>query len=377
MTSSPHSKKVALVHDWLNGMRGGEKCLEVFCELYQHARLFTLFHERGCASPRIESMPITTSFIQKLPFPLRRRYPFFLPFFPLAIRQFDFSGYDVIFSSSHCVAKGARRPKGGYHVSYVHAPMRYVWDCFDIYFNRPQTPVTLRMGATLARPFLQGWDRKSSMEVDDFICNSRYIRQKIRHYYKREPRVIYPPVELSRFKPGSSKEGYYLMVGAIVPNKRVDLAVEAFNRLGFRLKIAGVGLDENYCRSIAGPNVEFLGYVDDELLVNLYQRAKALLFSGVDDFGIVPLEAQACGTPVIAFAQGGVLETVTERTGLFFYEPTVPALVEAVLKMEKTWKDFSPEDLRRNAARFGRERFKDEIRQAVEQGYSAGGHGRI
>jgi len=361
--------RVALVHDWLNGMRGGEKCLEVFCELFPAARLFTLFHERGCASSRIESMRITTSAIQKLPLVLRRRYPFYLPFFPLAVERFDLTGFDLILSSSHCVAKGVKSPARACHISYVHAPMRYVWDAFDIYFNRPQTPGSLRRGAKLARPYLQGWDRRSSRSVDVFLCNSRHVQKKIRDLYGRPARVIYPPVELSRFRPGPAKENFYLMAGAIVPNKRTDLAIEAFNRLKLPLRIAGCGWDEAYCRRIAGPNVRFLGYVEDKVLVDLYQRARAFVFPGVDDFGITPLEAQACGTPVVAFAGGGALETVTDRTGLFFQEPSAASLMEAVLNMEASWKGFAPEDLLRNAARFGRERFKDEVQEAVTQGY--------
>jgi glycosyltransferase involved in cell wall biosynthesis len=247
--------------------------------------------------------------------------------------------------------------------------MRYIWDSFDTYFNRPQTPGVLRSGARLARPYLRKWDVGSSSRVDTFLCNSRHIRQKIRKFYDREAGVVYPPVDLSRFRPGQPKEDYYLMVGAIVPNKRVDLAVETFNRLGLRLKIAGCGWDESYCRRIAGPNVEFLGYVDDALLVDLYQRARAFVFPGVDDFGITPLEAQACGTPVVAFARGGALETVTECSGIFFGEPTVDGLAEAILKMERLWKGFSAADLVQNAAKFGRGRFKEQVRQAVEDAY--------
>ena len=360
--------KVALVHDWLTGMRGGEKCLEVFCELFPDARLFTLLHEQGSTSPRIESMPITTSFLQKLPFRLRRRYPFCLPLFPLAIEQFDLRGYDLVLSSSHCVAKGVQPPDNGCHVSYVHAPMRYIWDSFDLYFKRPQTPGSLRLAARIARPFLRRWDRRSSRRVDTFLCNSRHVRQQIRDLYGREAQVIQPPVDLTRFRPGSVKEDYYLMVGAMAPNKRVDLAIAAFNRLKLPLRIAGCGWDEAYCRGIAGPGIEFLGQVADSVLVGLYQRAKAFVFPGLDDFGITPLEAQACGTPVIAFAGGGALETVTERTGLFFREPAAESLMEAVLKMEAAWQGFSPEDLCRNAARFGRERFKERIREAVAHG---------
>jgi len=370
-TKALEGKRIALVHDWLNGMRGGEKCLEVFCELFPQADLFTLFHEKETVSARIESMPIRTSYIQKMPFSLRRRYPYYLPVFPLAIRQFDLKGYDLIISSSHCVAKGVRHGTQTCHLSYIHAPMRYVWDAFDTYFGREQTPRILRIGARTVRPFLKHWDRRSSRRVDSFLCNGRNVRRKIRSYYGRDARVIHPPVDLDRFRPGKDKEDYYLMVGAIVPNKRVDLAVKAFNQSGLPLRIVGCGWDETYCRSIAASNVEFLGYVEDEQLAGIYQRARAFVFPGIDDFGITPLEAQACGTPVIAYAKGGALETVKEKTGIFFHEHTESALVDAVLNMESNWERFRTEDLTENVQRFGRERFKREVADAVGQAYQA------
>ena len=369
MTAVLDGKRVALVHDWLNGMRGGEKCLEIFCELFPQADLFTLFHEKGSISSRIESMPINTSFIQNLPFNLRRRYPYYLPVFPFAMERFDLKDYDLVLSSSHCVAKGVRHDRRCCHISYIHAPMRYIWDAFDIYFGRTQTPGILRFGARLVRPILKRWDRTSSRRVDTFLCNGRNVQGKIQAFYARDAAIIHPPVDHSRFRPGTDKENYYLMVGAIVPNKRVDLAVQAFSRLGLPLKIAGCGWDEGYCRSLAAPNVEFLGYIEDSRLAELYRHARALVFPGVDDFGITPLEAQACGTPVVAHARGGALETVTERTGLFFREPTVQDLMDAVLEMEKRWETFSVEDLIENSKRFSKERFKQEIAQAVEQAY--------
>jgi len=236
--------KVALVHDWLTGMRGGEKCLEVLCELFPEADLYSLIHQKGELSQTIEAMPISTSFVQKLPFGLKK-YRHYLPLFPLAIEQFDFSAYDLIVSSSHCVAKGVKHDESVYHISYVHAPMRYVWDQFNTYFRQPRTSWPVRIGAELMRPYLQRWDRNTAKRVDTFLCNSDNIRKKILEYYGRESQVIYPPVDLSRFKPGDSKADYYLMVGAFAPNKRVDLAIEAFNQLKLPLKISGSGQTKN------------------------------------------------------------------------------------------------------------------------------------
>ena len=360
--------KVALVHDWLTGMRGGEKCLEVLCELFPEADLYSLIHQKGELSQTIESMPIRTSFVQKLPFGLKK-YRHYLPLFPLAIERFDFSDYDLIVSSSHCVAKGVRHDDSVYHISYVHAPMRYVWDQFNTYFRQPRTSWSVRIGAELMRPYLQRWDRNTAKRVDTFLCNSDNIRKKILEYYGRESQVIYPPVDLSRFKPGDSKADYYLMVGAFAPNKRVDLAVEAFNQLKLPLKISGSGQDEEYCRSIAGENIEFLGALSNEKLLELFQQARALVFPGEDDFGITPLEAQACSTPVIAFASGGALETVTEKTGVFFAEQKVEALIKAVEEMERSWRSFAPEAFQRQMSRFGRGPYKEQMAHAIELGY--------
>ena len=361
--------KVALVHDWLNGMRGGEKCLEVLCELFPDADLYTLIHEKGKLSKVIESMKISTSFIQHMPFGLKK-YRHYLPLFPLAIEQFKLNGYDLIVSSSHCVAKGVKHDDSVYHISYVHSPMRYVWDQFDTYFRQPRTSMLVRIGAEATRSYLQHWDSKTSKRVDTFICNSQNIRRKIRDYYNRESQVVHPPVDLSFFRPGKAKESYYLMVGAFAPNKRVDLAVKAFNQLKLPLKIAGRGQDEAYCRSIAEENIEFHGTLSDKKLLELYQQARALVFPGEDDFGITPLEAQACNTPVIAYASGGALETVTNQTGIFFSEQKEEALYEAVREMELRWKNFSPEAFSNQTKLFRRENYKEQMAAAIQNGFN-------
>ena len=360
--------KVALVHDWLTGMRGGEKCLEVLCELFPAADLYTLIHQKGELSQTIESMPISTSFVQHLPFGLKK-YRHYLPLFPLAIEQFDFSTYDLIVSSSHCVAKGAKHSDSTYHLSYIYTPMRYVWDQFGVYFRQPRTSWPVRIGAELMRPYLQRWDNQSADRVDSFVSISHNVRRKVLKYYGRESQVVYPPVDLSYFSPRAQKENYYLMIGAFAPNKRVDLAVEAFNRLKLPLKIVGSGQDEEYCKKIAGDTIEFLGSLPDEELLKLYQNARAFVFPGEDDFGITPLEAQACHTPVIAFAAGGAMETITENTGVFFGKQKVDELCDAVEKMERIHQDFAPQAFQRQTDRFGRERYKKEMAHAIEYGY--------
>ena len=315
-------------------------------------------------------MKIRTSFIQHLPFGLKQ-YRFYLPLFPLAIEQFNLNDYDMIVSSSHCVAKGVKNDDSVYHISYVHSPMRYVWDQFETYFRQPRTSMFVRIGAEVTRPYLKHWDRKTSKTVDTFICNSQNIRSKIRDYYKRESQVIHPPVDLSFFKPGILKERFYLMVGAFAPNKRVDLAVKAFNQLKLPLKIAGRGQDEAYCRSIADENIEFHGKLSNNKLLELYQQARALIFPGEDDFGITPLEAQACNTPVIAYASGGALETVTDQTGIFFSEQKEEALCDAVQKMERIWKNFSPETFSNQTKLFGRENYRERMVDTIQNGFKA------
>ncbi|MBF0289028.1 MAG: glycosyltransferase [SAR324 cluster bacterium] len=362
------NKKVALVHDWLNGMRGGEKCLEVFCEIFPDADLYTLLYEEGTLSATIEEMSIIPSFIQKLPYSFKR-YRHYLPLFPIAIERFNLNDYDLILSSSHCVAKGVRHHGKPYHISYIHAPMRYMWGLFDTYFGPQKTNLAVRTIAKAIRPYLQQWDLKSSNRVHTFLCNSKNIQNRILEIYHRDSTVIHPPVDLSSFPAGNGKKNFYLMVGAFAPNKRVDLAIKVFNNLKHPLKIVGSGQDEAYCRSIADSNIEFLGNVDDRTISQLYQEAKAFIFPGEDDFGITPLEAQASGTPVIAFAKGGALETVTEETGIFFNEQTVESLETAVVQFEDQKKIFSTEKCVQQARRFSRERFKQEIIKALEQGY--------
>jgi len=361
--------RVALVHDWLTGMRGGEKVLEVFCELFPDADLHTLLHLRGSCSPTIERMHIRTSFIQRLP-DLARSYRRYLPLFPHAIESFDFSGYDLVLSSSHCVAKGVVTPPGCTHVSYVHTPMRYVWDQFGDYFGRGRAGRVTRLAATVAAPFLRAWDESSSLRVDRYIANSSHVADRIRKRYRREAQVISPPVDCGRFKPVSpgQRDDFYLMVGALAPYKRVDLAVEAFNRLRRPLKIVGGGQELDGLRKLAGPNVELLGRLRDDAVAHLYARCRAFVLPGEEDAGITPLEAMASGRPVIAFGKGGVRDSVvplepgaTSPTGIFFHRQSVEDLAEAVRRFEAAESRFDPGALRRHAEGFDRAQFKRRI----------------
>jgi glycosyltransferase involved in cell wall biosynthesis len=362
--------RVALVHDWLTGMRGGERCLEVFCELFPEAPLYTLLHVPGSVSPAIEGHRIVTSFVQRLP-GAAARYRYYLPLFPAAITAFDLRGYDLVLSLSHCVAKGVRRPPGALHLSYCFTPMRYVWDLYDDYFGgRAGWLPRLAMPPVAAA--LRVWDRRTG-SVDGFVAISRHIADRIRRVYDRQAEVIHPPVDVERFRIAERRDDFYLVVSALVPYKRVDLAVAAAGALGRRLLVVGTGPEERRLRAAAGPSVEFLGWRSDAEVADLYARCRAVLFPAVEDYGIVPLEAAAAGRPTIALARGGALETMVglddggaPPTAVFFERQTVEGLVGAMRTLESAEHRFAPGALRARAAQFDRPLFARRVRDWVE-----------
>lgn len=355
--------KVALVHDWLTGMRGGEKVLEVLCELYPDAPIYSLIHHQGAMSAAIEERRIIQSSLPSWPM-ARKHFRLYLPFFPRLIEKFDMSGYDLVISSSHCVAKGVIPAAGAVHICYCHTPMRYVWDLYDDY--RRERNLLAKSFLALVRKPLQRWDKSSSERVGHFIANSLHVADRIKRHYGRESTVIYPPVDVDFFTPGEDESGdYYLIVSALVPYKRVDLAVKAFSGSGKRLVVVGTGSDEEHITGMASSGVEFLGNVDDKTLLHYYRGAKALIFPGEEDFGITPLEAMACGRPVIAFGKGGAMETVQDGvTGLFFHQQTPEALMGAVDNFERI--SFTKERARLRAVEFSRPIFMNKIREYVE-----------
>lgn len=359
--------RVALVHDWLVTHRGGEKVLDALCELFPQADVFTLIHKKGSVSPRVEARRITTSFLQRIP-GIFESYRHFLPAFPSAIESMDLSGYELIVSSSHCVAKGVRVPAGAKHLAYVHAPMRYMWDRFDDYFGPDRASPAVRAAALVVRPALQEWDRQSSARIDRIVANSHYIAQKIASAWGRQASVVHPPVEMERFAAaplGQGDGGYFLCFGALAPYKRIDLAIEAFRQFGGQLWIAGGGQDAEKLKRDLPPNVRMLGHVADADLPNLYRGARALLFPGIEDFGLTPIEAQASGRPVIAFAAGGALETLTEETAIFFERQTVDSLVGALRKFDAFEASFEPARARVHAEKFSRAAFLVGMRREL------------
>src|SRR5688572_10659319 len=352
-------------------MRGGEKVLEVLCELYPNADIFTLFHRAGSVSPSIEQHRIQTSWLQHLPF-AARHYRRYLPLFPSAAERFDLSPYDLVISSSHCVAKSVIPGADARHLCYCHSPMRYAWDQFEAYFGAE------RVGAVasrfLYRPILSrlaAWDARTATRADRFVANSRHVAARIARYYNREASVVYPPVDTVFYRPAAvPPESHFLIVSALVPYKRIDLAIEACRRIGARLRIVGDGPDREELERQAGGVAEFLGSVSNEAIRDEYRRARAVILPGEEDFGIVPVEAQACGRPVVALARGGALETVIDgETGILFEEPTADALAAALDRASRT--TFDEAHLRAHAARFSRERHAEQMRAVIEDTLAA------
>lgn len=374
----PADLRVALVHDWLTGMRGGEKCLEVMAEIFPQADIFTLLRVPGTLSPGLESRNIRTSFVQKLP-AAERIYRWALPFFPRAIESFDFSGYDLVLSSSHCVAKGAVKAPGALSVCYCYTPMRYVWDRFDDYFGAKPFPARQLIGLQASR--LRAWDRRTAGRVDHWLAISTEVKRRILDWYG-EPEgkvsIVFPPVDVERFEAagrlpapaGLATGSYDLVVSALVAYKRIDLAVQAAVRAGRTLVVIGKGPELARLQALAaghsGPGrVIFAGAVGDSELPAYYGHCRSFVFPGLEDFGITPLEATAAGRPVVAYGRGGVLDTVVEGlNGILFQEQNAEALAAALAdpRLDGPW-DHSA--MLAHARVFSRQRYRRELGESL------------
>lgn len=362
--------KIAIVHEWLTTYAGSEKVVEQLLKLFPQADVFVIVDflpeaDRGF----LKGHKITTSFIQKLPF-ARKKYRSYLPLMPLAVEQFDLSAYDLVISSSHAVAKGVITGPNQLHISYVHSPMRYAWDLQHQYLR--ESGLLTGLKGWLAKYLLHRlrlWDLRTANGVDVFVSNSAFIAKRIWKIYRREAQVIFPPVDVAAFTLCSEKEDCYLAASRMVPYKKMDLIVEAFTHMPDKqLVVIGDGPDRAKIEAIASkaPNIRFLGYQSNEVMKQQMQKAKAFVFAAEEDFGITPVEAQACGTPVIAFGKGGALETVVEgETGLFFAEQTVESLCEAITRFEQMGGAFMPEACRRSAERFSEQVFYERFNQLV------------
>ncbi len=357
---------VVLLHDWLTGFRGGERVLEVFCELFPEAPLYTLIHRPGTTSATIEARKIQSSFLDQMP-GVAKHYRKYLPLFPRAADSLKIiEKADLVLSSSHCVIKGVKKPAGSTHISYIHSPMRYLYDQYDAYFGKG-APLYQQWGARVFKNSLTKWDKDSNQNVDFMIANSLFVQQRIEKYYGRTSDVIHPFVDLIDFEqaPLREKKAFYVVVSAFAPNKRVDLAIKAFNELGLPLVVIGSGQKERELKEIAGPSIEFLGNVSRAVVVQKLQEAKAMIFPGVEDFGITPLEALTAGTPVIAYKKGGVLETLNENVAVFFEEADVDSLIAAVKGFEA--RKFEQKILKARARDFSKEIFKEKMKTYIEQ----------
>ena len=361
--------RIAIIHDWLVTLGGAERVLEQVLCLYPEADLYSLIdflpdNQREF----ILNKKATTSFLQKFPL-VRKKYRSYLPFMPIAIEQFDLLDYDLIVSISHAVAKGVLKTSKQLHICYCHTPIRYAWDLQQQYLKETKLNKGIRgMIAKAILHYIRIWDQSSVHRVNHFIAISQHIVKRIKNVYGSNSTVIYPPVDTEKFYVGNKKEEFFLTASRMVPYKRIDLVVETFSQLGLPLVVIGDGPDFRKVKKKAKKNVELLGYQSDRVLTEYLQKARAFVFAAEEDFGILPVEAQACGTPVIAYGEGGALETVIEnKTGIFFKEQTVESLAEAIGKFEKVQNKFNPQEIRKNAERFNKDRFKREFKELVEQ----------
>jgi len=377
--------RIALIHDWLNGMRGGEKVLEALCELFPEAVIFTLFYEPDRVSSKISRHDVRASYLNRIP-GLRKAYRNMLLLYPRAVESFKLDEFDLCISVSHSVAKGIRPGRNSLHICICLTPMRYIWDRFDDYFSEEKDGQLKRHIARSLCMSLRRWDVQSSDRVDLFIAISEFVKRRIKKFYNRSSTVIYPFADTDFYGPdGNSRvdqkmKEYYLAVSALVPYKRIRDIVEAFCKLDDRVIIVGDGPEKSGLMEIAPPNVEFTGWISDRRLLELYRGCKALLFPGVEDFGIVPVEAQACGKPVIALAEGGSLETIVgpivgvsrtvdcTPTGLFFRKPGAEQIINAIRQFENM--SFDPSVVRNSAVRFSRARFLEAMSQFVIKSYT-------
>ena len=367
--------RTALIHDWLTGMRGGEKALEVFCEMFPEADLFTLVHIPGTTSPTIERRRVKRSPIQWLPF-AGRLYREYLPLFPIAVEQFDLDAYDLVISTSHCAAKSVVVTGRARHLCYCLTPMRYAWDQFDAYFGPDRIGVAASRALRPVLAAMARWDRATEGRVHRYLAISQYVARRIAVYYNRESTLVYPPVDTEFYtpdvplRPEATSQPRFLVVSALVPYKRVDLAMIAARRAGVGLTVVGGGPERANLEQFTGDGVELVGWRSDEDIRELYRSSVAAILPGEEDFGIVPVEAQACGRPVVALGRGGALDTVVDGdTGVLVGDTSVEALANGLLRAASIPWDRGR--IRRHAERFSRQRFVNEMRQVVDDTLNA------
>jgi glycosyltransferase involved in cell wall biosynthesis len=372
---APSELRVAIVHYWFVGYTGGEQVVNALAEMFPQADLFALVAKPECLPPSLRSHKLYTSFLQNIP-GSRRWHRHFLPLHPFALEQLDLSGYDLVISSESGPAKGVVTPSSTCHICYCHSPMRYIWDMYHPYRKEMVGPV--RAIFSLTAHYMRLWDLATASRVDHFVANSEYVASRIRKHYRRDASVIYPPVSVAAGYLSDRIEDYYLVVSRLIDYKRVDLAIEACKRLGRRLRVVGDGDQYKRLRKLAGPATEFVGYLSNRDLHQAYAGCRALLFPGEEDFGMIPVEAQSFGRPVIAYGRGGALETVIDVTrdeslgpeassGIFFGEQRPESLLDAILLFESMESRFNPSLIRSNAQRFDVSQFKTRMGEFIGQ----------
>lgn len=359
--------KTAIVADWLTNMGGAEKVIETLLELYPEADVFTTVYNPDKMSEIFTKKEIKTSFLQYIPW-ARRNWRHFLPLLPIAIESLDLTDYDLVISSSSSVAHGVLTRPNTLHVCYCHTPMRYAWDGSHEYLEHSKYNRVFKAIIPIILNFIRVWDYFAGDRPDYYIANSNFVKKRIKKYFNRDSRVIYPPVDTTLFSPAPDEKigDYFLVLSRLVHFKKVDLVVRAFSKLGLSLKVVGTGPEEEHLRSIAGPTVDILGHVSDFEVGKLLQRCQALIFPQEEDFGIVPLEAMASGRPVIAYKAGGALETVVEGiTGTFFTEQTENCLMDAIREFDA--HAYNRDLIRRHAIKFSKQQFKKEIKARIDK----------
>lgn len=365
--------KVAIVHDWLTIYGGAESIIRILHELFPEAPIYTSVYDADNMPEDFRKMDIRPSFLQKMPL-AKKKYTSYLQLMPKAFESFDLSEYDLVISSSTCCSKGVKTRDDALHICYCNTPMRYAWDFYDQYVKDMNPLKKAYIGMVM--PSIRKWDYKSSDRVNLFIANSNNVAERIKRIYGRDSHVIYPPVRTEMFVPSGKDDGFYLAVSRMVPYKKIDLLAETFTKLNKPLYVIGDGSEYNKVKALSGDCVKLLGRLSDEEVLNYMQSCKAFLFPGEEDFGITPVEAQACGKPVIAFGKGGALETVIDGvTGVHFKEQTVESLSEAVERFERI--DFDINSITENAARFSETRFRKELYAYIMESYKSFKNGDV
>lgn len=357
--------KVAIVHEWLSIYGGSERVVEEIHELFPEAPIYTLVYNEKTMPERFKGYDIRTTFVQKFPF-AKTKYPNYLPLMPRAFEELDLTEYDLVISSSTACAKGVITRSDAIHICYCHTPMRYAWE-FYYEYTKEMNPIKKKIIAGFMHK-IRMWDRLAADRVDYFIANSNYIGGRVKKYYRRESQVIFPPVNTHLYQLAPEKKNFYLIVSRLVTYKRVDLAIKAFNELGLPLVIIGGGPEEKKLKAMAKGNITFLGRLSDEEIARYYAESKAFIFPGEEDFGITPVEAQASGTPVIAYGRGGALDTVRDgKTGVLFKEQTVESLCEAINQFETQGIEYSPQEIKAYSEAFSVRRFKEELITYIDE----------